>query len=164
MALEVLRQAHLKGQGMVALLEGALSRLETTGGPLEPIDHFLAFCDGELEEHFAQEEETLFPRLEAAIGRAGPMMAMFEEHLSFWKAEAALKERLKAVRGAPPSEAPAQARSLPPLLKHILWLLRSHIDKEEKVLLPLAEKVLSPQALQEVQEALASPKEIKGQP
>ena len=103
-------------------------------------------------------------KLQRHMAEGGWIRAMFEEHLSFWKAETALKERLKAVRGAPPSEAPAQARSLPPLLKHILWLLRSHIDKEEKVLLPLAEKVLSPQALQEVQEALASPKEIKGQP
>ena len=136
---------------MLAHLERALTSLEREGGPLEPIDEFLAFCDGELEAHFSQEEESLFPRLERAIGPGGPMKAMLAEHLSLWKAEDALKEGLKAVRGAPSLE---KARSLVPVLRHILWLLRSHIEKEEKMLFPLAEKFLSPQDLRDIEEAL----------
>ena len=154
MALEALRQAHRRGEVMLAHLERALTSLDREGGPLEPIDEFLAFCDGELEAHFSQEEESLFPRLERAIGPGGPMKAMLEEHLSLWKAEDALKEGLKAVRGAPSPLSLEKARSLVPVLRHILWLLRSHIEKEEKVLFPLAEKFLSPQDLRDIEEAL----------
>lgn len=138
---------------MLARLEGALVSLEREGGPLEPIGEFLAFCDGELEAHFAQEEENLFPRLERAIGPGGPMKAMLEEHLSLWKAEDALKEGLKAVREAPSPLSLEKARSLVPVLRHILWLLRGHIQKEEKMLFPLAERFLSPRDLREMEEA-----------
>ncbi|MBU2008460.1 MAG: hemerythrin domain-containing protein [Chloroflexi bacterium] len=68
MALEALKQAHRRGEAMLAHLERALASLDREGRPLEPIDEFLAFCDGELEAHFSQEEESLFPRLERAIG------------------------------------------------------------------------------------------------
>src|SRR3990170_7204110 len=154
MALEALRQAHRRGEVMLAHLERALTPLDREGRPLEPIEEFLAFCDGELEAHFAQEEENLFPRLERAIGPGGPMKAMLAEHLSLWKAEDALKEGLKAVRGAPSPLSLEKARSLVPVLRHILWLLRSHIEKEEKVLFPLAERFLSPQDLRDIEEAL----------
>ena len=82
------------------------------------------------------------------------MKAMLEEHLSLWTAEDALKEGLKAVRGAPSPPSLEKARSLVPVLRHILWLLRSHIEKEEKMLFPLAEKFLSPQDLRDIEEAL----------
>ena len=81
------------------------------------------------------------------------MKAMLEEHLSLWKAEDALKEGLKAVREASSPLSLKKARSLVPVLKHILWLLRGHIQKEEKVLFPLAERFLSPQDLREMEEA-----------
>jgi len=153
MALEALRQAHRRGEAMLARLERALPQLEREGSSLEPIDEFLAFCDGELEAHFAEEEESLFPRLERVIGPAGPMTAMLKEHLSLWKAEDALKEGLEAAREANSQLSLEKARSLVPVSRHMLWLLRSHIEKEEKVLFPLAERFLSPQDLREVEEA-----------
>ena len=130
MALEALKHAHRRGEAMLAHLERALISLDREGGPLEPIDEFLAFCDGELEAHFSQEEESLFPRLERVIGPAGPMKAMLEEHLSLWKAEDALKEGLKAVRGA------------------------SSQVSLEKALFPLAERFLSAQDIRDIEEAL----------
>lgn len=45
---------------------------------------------------------------------------MLEEHLSLWKAEDALKEGLKAARGAPSQVSLEKARSLVPVLRHIL--------------------------------------------
>ena len=71
MALESLRQAHGRGEAMLAHLERALTPLDREGGPLEPIDEFLAFCDGELEAHFAHEEENLFPAWRGPSAREG---------------------------------------------------------------------------------------------
>jgi len=70
-ALEALKQAHRRGEAMLAHLERALTSLDREGGPLEPIDEFLAFCDEELEAHFSQEEKALFPLAERFLSPQG---------------------------------------------------------------------------------------------
>jgi hemerythrin-like domain-containing protein len=116
----------------------------TPGRPaLEALHAFLA---GEVDEHFGLEEEALFPVLARHPQLAvGPLAVMEVEHREF----RALVGELAAALDADDPRAPAVARA-------IGVLLRAHIDKEDRVLFPLAGHLLSAAELQEVEARAAA--------
>ena len=120
----------------LVLLEEAASRL-AGGRPLpggwweQLLDWLRTFAD---LNHHAKEETYLFPALTRAgvPAAGGPVSVMLEEHsegraLIQVMAHADVGRRGEAAR-------------------HYVHLLRDHIDKENGVLLPLAEAVLDSQA------------------
>ena len=132
---ESLREEHRVILRALALLEVAATRLGT--GPTlrdglweELLDWLRAFAD---RNHHAKEEQYLFPALgEAGVPtHGGPVSVMLEEHTE--------------------GRALLQAMAVGPLERRVETaqrygqLLRDHIDKENGVLLPLAEAVLDPQ-------------------
>ncbi|MBI4297587.1 MAG: hemerythrin domain-containing protein [Chloroflexi bacterium] len=138
-ALEAFRAAHRRGLAQIARLEAAAFSL-ASGQDIELRSTF-GFFHEELELHFREEEQALFPALAQHIGWEGPLRAMMEEHRSFWKAVDALEEA---------SQDLIHIQQATNIARHIVWLLRSHIQKEETMLLPLAEKLLGPEALAQV--------------
>ncbi len=131
-----LREEHRVILRALALLEVAAARLGA-GPPLrdglweELLEWFHVFAD---RNHHAKEERCLFPALgEAGVpAQGGPVGVMLEEHTE----GRALLQALAA--------GPVERRG--ELARRYGQLLRDHIDKENGVLLPLAEAVLDPQS------------------
>jgi hemerythrin-like domain-containing protein len=133
---DVLRNEHRVILRALVLLEVAAGRL-SGGQPLrdglwdELLDWLRAFAD---RNHHAKEEQHLFPALgEAGVPtQGGPVSVMLDEH-------AEGRELLQAMAAGPVGRRVEAARRYG-------QLLRDHIDKENGVLLPLAETVLNPQS------------------
>ena len=132
---EVLRQEHRVILRAIVLLEVAAARLgagQTLRDGLweELLEWLRAFAD---RNHHAKEEQYLFPALgEAGVPtQGGPVSVMLEEH--------AEGRALLQAMAAGPAERRVEAA------RRYGQLLRDHIDKENGVLLPLAETVLDQQ-------------------
>lgn len=99
-----------------------------------PLPDFLVFLQGEVGEHFALEEEFLFPALERFPQLAqGPVAVMKAEHAEFRALVAALAVALRA--GSQDGALTAA--------RQVIGLLRAHIDKEDHVLFPMARHFMS---------------------
>ncbi|MFN3476407.1 MAG: DUF2249 domain-containing protein [Candidatus Methylomirabilales bacterium] len=143
-ATEALKHDHRVIERVLGVLERALFRLEQ-GGAAErelfgkALEFFRGFADS---CHHHKEEQVLFPRLaERGIPvEGGPVGVMLYEH----------EEGRRYLRGLAEGVAlldrdPERARQL--ILengKGYSGLLRAHIQKEDQVLFPLADGVLTP--------------------
>ena len=139
-----LRMEHQAVKLTLKVLETICRRMEQPGQTVEEqhVDQLLEFFSVFVDKcHHGKEEDLLFPALEAVgVRREGGLIGvMLEEHERgrqlVWK----MKETSSGYRSGQP-EAPAgfirEARGY-------IELLDQHIDKEENVLFPLAEKQLS---------------------
>ena len=94
---------------------------------------------GELDPHSEREEEILFPMLGAYIGtESGPVAMMEYEHA---QAKALIGSFLENVEGKVLSNEAIKANSQ--LIVNAANLLKDHFSKEEFVLYPMAERMLS---------------------
>lgn len=112
----------------------------------EMLDFFVNFVDS---CHHAKEEKHLFPKLEerGISGQGGPVEVMLGEHSRGRALVASMKER------AAGWQMDKQATSdLGKDLFDYVALMRQHIDKENNVLFPMADKGLTP----EEQESLSN--------
>jgi hemerythrin-like domain-containing protein len=133
---DVLREEHRVILRGLDALETAARRLET-GGSLpegwweELLAWLRAFAD---RNHHAKEEQWLFPAMVKAgvPSEGGPIGVMLDEHVEG-------RALIQAMQSGEPAQRPAAARKY-------LHLLRQHIEKENGVLLPLAEAVLEAEA------------------
>jgi len=93
--------------------------------------------------HHGKEEGLLFPALEAAgVAReGGPVGAMLEEH----EAGRAFVGRMEAA-----FRDGSRGRNFAAAARGYVELLRAHIEKENKVLFPMAERRLEPSILEEL--------------
>lgn len=147
-ALTILHQAHAVGLEKLKLLEDVAEELKQgrSAEALLRLRQSLEFFNGELRTHFLHEEDGLFPVLARIIGRMGPIGAMLEEHQSLWRAVETLEEHLSELeQGSTPA-----LSEVGKVATHIVWLLRSHIQKENEMLFPMAERYLSPEGKEEV--------------
>lgn len=86
-----------------------------------------------VEQHFAREEELLFPAFEEATGmRAGPTVVMRGEHDE-------VRELLRDMQAAVESQ---DATGFLGLSDTLLIMLQQHNLKEENMLYPMAERAL----------------------
>ena len=147
-ALTVLLEGHEKGLAKLALLEGVVEKLKRgrVADALPRLHEVLEFFNGELRAHFLHEEDGLFPVLASVIGRMGPVEAMKEEHQSIWRTVGALEERIAELE----QDSAGTLEEIERGATHVLGLLRSHIQKENEMLFPLAEHRLSDRDKQEV--------------
>jgi hemerythrin-like domain-containing protein len=127
----------------------ALDRLGTGVGNLaapgarQAVDQAVAFLDNEVRGHNEREEEVLFPMMERYMpAQAGPTAVMRAEHRELWD----LLGRLRAaLSGSAPDPAPVRATGLA-----VVDLLRRHIEKENAILFPMAQQMLSAEEMEEV--------------
>jgi hemerythrin-like domain-containing protein len=104
----------------------------------EMLDFFANFVD---RCHHSKEERHLFPALEARgmpVG-GGPVAVMLREHEQGRATVRAIRDALARFK----SGDPASAGDLADGLLHYADLLRNHIAKEDNVLFPMADRMLS---------------------
>lgn len=137
---ETLRHEHELVLMVVAAMEREVASIERDGAVdvdrvTDMIDFTRDFTDG---CHHAKEERVLFPLLERRDRAAGgPVSVMLSEH-------EAGREAVRAIAGALPAvaEDPAARTTVAENLGVYARLLRLHINKENNVLFPLAERIL----------------------
>jgi len=142
-ATDDLRTEHRAIERMLAILEEASSRLED-GQRVRPdvfrgaVDFVRNFADG---CHHAKEEQNLFPRMEAqGVPReGGPIGVMLFEHEEGRAYVRAIAGAIDAYEADGQSAAPTIAENA----RGYVGLLRQHIMKEESVLFPMADRVLT---------------------
>ncbi len=139
---EQLRDEHELVLIVVEAMQREVAGIERTGRVhrervAQMVDFARGFTDG---CHHAKEETLLFPALEARSAAAAPVSVMLNEH-------AAGRDAIRAIEVALPdadTSAGARAAVVENLALYVR-LLRSHIGKENAVLFPLAERILSVQ-------------------
>ncbi len=142
-ATDILRDEHRGVERMLAIVEAAGKRLEAGGDVpadlyLNAIDFFRGFTDG---CHHAKEEEKLFPALErrGVPREGGPIGVMLAEHEQG-------RAYVRAMAEASGRYAKGDKSAVAALIENgrgYAGLLRQHIAKEDGILFPMADKVLS---------------------
>lgn len=143
LATDILREEHRVIQRMLAVLEGVAGSIERGGQPspaalTKALDFIRGFADA---CHHGKEEECLFPLLEArgVARQRGPIGIMLLEHeqgRTFVQAVAHALERYE-------QDDRAAGATIAENLRGYSQMLRSHILKENEVLFPLADRLLS---------------------
>ncbi len=139
---EELMTEHRAIERMLAVLEEALDRLRRgeqvrPGLFREAVDFVRNFADG---CHHRKEEDTLFPRLEAAgVPReGGPLGVMLFEHDLGRQYIAGIEGGLDAYEAGDAGAIPVIGENV----ANYTGLLREHIKKEDHILFPMADRVL----------------------
>ncbi|GAB2758398.1 hemerythrin domain-containing protein [Nocardioides pakistanensis] len=128
---------HEIDSGIEAFLEG-LARGETRVSALTR-------AVGALRRHIYLEEEFLFPPLRAA-GMLAPVLVMLREHGEIWRT-------LDAIEALDPGREPDRVREHCDELVH---LLGAHNAKEEPIIYPQGDSVLSEEARDELGELIGN--------
>lgn len=106
----------------------------------------------ELDLHSKREEEVLFPMMAQYIGReTGPIAVMEYEHE---QAKARLSEFLSEVEKLGGSAGAGDARRIAGKVEVAVQILSDHFLKEENVLFPMAERILSDAEKEELLERI----------
>jgi hemerythrin-like domain-containing protein len=103
------------------------------------VDFFRTFVD---RCHHGKEEKHLFPAMhgKGMPLEAGPLAVMLHEHEQGRAAVRAIAGALERVKGGEAGAGPDLGEAL---LSYV-GLLRNHIYKEDNILFPMADKILSP--------------------
>jgi hemerythrin-like domain-containing protein len=142
-ATEELMTEHRAIERMLAVLDAAAGRLEA-GERVRPdvfrdaVDFVRNFAD---RCHHGKEEDNLFPRLEelGVPREGGPLGVMLFEHDEGRAYIGAIADAVDAYEGGDEGA----ARTIASNARGYVDLLRGHIQKEERVLFPMADQVLS---------------------
>lgn len=139
-ALEILCSAHQAGLGKLMEMETAINRIRQgdAASAVKTLRGLFQFFNGELRVHFSHEEEALFPAISRVIGPMGPVQVMLDEHRILWQAIDELQQALNDYD----DEGAKAAERIDRISSNILWTLRSHIEKEDQMLFPMAETQL----------------------
>lgn len=141
---EILSQEHRVIEGMLNRLEERIAAAEA-GEPFprpffeEALDFFRNFADG---CHHAKEENLLFPRMKerGVPEHGGPIGVMLAEHDQGRAYLKAVRENLDAAaQGSPDARAVVFANATA-----YIGMLRLHIHKEDNILFRIAQMVLQP--------------------
>lgn len=141
--VELCRQ-HRDAECLLADLAAAVSRLRSEGpresGVLADLARCRTLIQDEVDAHFREEEQALFPVLGRRIGTEdGPIAVLMEEHGAFRRLQLEYERALAALEAGEFGE---WQERLTGAADAIEGLLPAHIEKEDEVLFPLAEAVL----------------------
>jgi hemerythrin-like domain-containing protein len=143
-ATEILRHEHqiiLKILG--AGRREAQAIADTRKMNVDKLDKILDFCRVFIDRcHHGKEEEYLFPTMEkrGVPADKGPIVVMLREHVGGRNTVKAISEALSRAKQRDAAAIEAVAANLAILEEH----LRNHIDKENEVLFPMADRVFTP--------------------
>jgi regulator of cell morphogenesis and NO signaling len=150
--LNHLYQQHRDAERMLAELAEAVRLLRATGSngseALSALSGCRAAIQGEVDAHFRQEEQSLFPVLGRQVGTdEGPIAVLMEEHCAFRHLQLEYEAALAALEVGAKGD---WAERLERAAAGIVSLLPGHIQKEDEVLFPMAEDLLDAAAWEEV--------------
>jgi hemerythrin-like domain-containing protein len=150
-AIQDLRMEHDAVRLTLRVLERIAQRIEQTGTPDDPqhVDHLLEFFTVFVDQcHHGKEEELLFPAMEqAGVARdRGPIGVMLREHELGRECVKKMKDAFSRVKAGDPRAGADFTLSA----RDYIALLNQHIDKENNVLFPMAERQLSEATLGEL--------------
>jgi len=94
----------------------------------------IRWLESSLEPHAAWEEAWLYPRLASVAGSSWPSRLLCFDHEQIHERIEALKVVRNRLAEGP---AVAQSRELPRLLHGLEALVRAHVEREDRFLLPL---------------------------
>lgn len=140
---EILTEEHRVIEQVLACLEEMAAQADATGrldgaAARQAVDFFRNFAD---RCHHGKEEQQLFPALESrgVAHEHGPIGRMLYEHD---RGRELLHTIEDAIPGAEAGEVPMLGRFIDQARRYVAWL-RDHIAKEDNVLFPLADRILS---------------------
>jgi regulator of cell morphogenesis and NO signaling len=141
---ELLRQ-HRDAEAMLVNLAAGAARVQREGvkgaGVLDDLRVLRREIQGEVLSHFREEEQALFPVLGRHIDSAsGPIAMLMDEHAIFRQLELQFEEAVAALEAG---FRDGWEEKVCDAAASIARLLPAHIEKEESVLFPMAEDVLS---------------------
>jgi hemerythrin-like domain-containing protein len=155
-AIEVLMQEHRLIEQVLGSLETYTAEVERGLAPeRKPVADYAAFFRGFADAcHHGKEEDILFQRMiERGMPReTGPLAVMLHEHELG-------RRHVGALRQVGEREGPLGAVERQTLIENassFVPLLRMHILKEDRILYPMAEQILTGPELDSMQEAFAS--------
>jgi iron-sulfur cluster repair protein YtfE (RIC family) len=158
---EFLRQ-HRGAEAMLVKLAAGVGRVRHEGtsgaGVLDDLRELRREIQGEVLSHFREEEQALFPVLGRHIDSAsGPIAMLMEEHAIFRQLELQFEEAVAAIEAR---HGDGWEEKVCDAGDSIARLLPGHIEKEESILFPMADDVLSAEEWDQVRqlwkEALAA--------
>ncbi|MGZ0050091.1 hemerythrin domain-containing protein [Brevibacillus gelatini] len=133
------REHAVLGQYMEKLKQLVYQNRTMSAEAVEQFRETIALLTEKLKEHHALEEELLFAALTESLGYATPpVIMMTDEHLRLVSQLTELREKTACCQCA--GRGPTRLREETTTLYR---LLHDHFDKEEMLLFPMAEHVLS---------------------
>lgn len=160
-AIAMLMDEHRRIEQVLGSLEGFASALVAGLQPdREHLGRYAAFFRGFADAcHHAKEEDVLFQRMvERGFSReSGPVAVMLHEH-EVGRAHVAALRRLSEGGG---SLRPVDARQVVHEASGFVPLLRAHIMKEDRILYPMALRILGGPELDEMAEAFVAADRVK---
>lgn len=161
--LEQLYQQHREAERMLDRLADAerLLRQEGLGAPglgRELVD-IRGVLQAEIDSHFREEEWALFPVLGRHIGvEEGPIAAMMDDHALFRRLQLELDTGLAALESDQPG---AWTQVVSAASEAIIDLLPRHIQKEEGILFPMADDLLTDSEWDEARHLWLAPEGVR---
>ncbi len=149
-AVEILYEEHDHILAMLNILEKIVDQAENTGH-LDPA-HFekaVIFLKGYADGcHHGKEEDMLFPALvDAGVPREnGPVGVMLHEHKVGREFIAGMSQSLEGFK----SGVHSMLNGITENSRNYIDLLRNHIGKENRILFPMAERVLEGEVLSQL--------------
>ncbi|PZR94781.1 MAG: hypothetical protein DLM69_12190 [Candidatus Chloroheliales bacterium] len=144
---EVIHNHH---QELARTLHGYVSDLDGSTAMGDP-QSLVAFLQGDLLPHAAGEEAYLYPAVDPLVKEYGrPTATMMVDHEYIKRYIAQIAAAVQALATAAPDARAAQQSALQRLCLQLEAILLVHLDKEERVYLPLFEAHLSPEVQQQI--------------
>lgn len=147
---EILSEEHRVIEQVLECLEQMAAQADASGrldgvAARQALDFFRNFAD---RCHHGKEEDELFPRMESrgVAHESGPIGRMLYEHDHCRELLQAIAD---AIPGAEAGQAPLLNRFVDQARRYVAWL-RDHIAKEDNVLFPLADRILTMRDQQEL--------------
>ncbi|MFA5183441.1 MAG: hemerythrin domain-containing protein [Syntrophales bacterium] len=143
-ATEVLKHEH---QVILTVMEAAEQTIRAIipSGRItsDNVEKIIDFCQVFIEScHNAKEEEYLLPKIRerGEVGNVGQIKTIFEEHA---EGRRLMQLVAKSLPQAKACAFPSFVANVTSNLKAYVQLLRTHIDKENSVLFPLADRLFT---------------------
>ncbi len=152
--IEKLHEEHQHALRELAALNNTAEALRGHGYSDDAIGRMrkaVTFINNDVRTHNEREEEYLFPELERMLPPSGPTGVMRSEHRALWDSLNALEAALKNIH---PNGEMALIHTVCAHAFAVVNLLTAHISKEDNILFPMAERLLQPAQLEELERVM----------
>ncbi|TAK53890.1 MAG: hemerythrin domain-containing protein [Bacteroidetes bacterium] len=147
--IAVLLQEHNEALDQLKRLNLAVGELSQHGYSKKvgkQLTSSLRYIEHEVKDHNRKEEDALFPILETYV--EGPTKLMRSDHKKLRKGFEQLRKAIDKLQQNPDSF--SAIKTLSTIAKDIVQLFVNHIHKENYILFPLVQKLLTKDELREV--------------